>query len=379
MASRRKTPNSEDLNKLQQIFEDDFGSEQDLTSKTWVRGDVIQRGNVEKLDTTTEVNTRGATYRPGQQQSNKGNQNALNAATQRAHELAAKFNAKPSSNASKSFGKKTAEKKKSQLELFKEEIKAQHDAREALKAEQRQKAKLTGQALPSSYPLTAASDQGDPNSTNIFISAINTRCTEDDLMHFFGRFGPLASVKIMYPRSEEEKRKERNCAFVAFCCRKDAERCMSKMQNAEYMGHELKLGWGKSVPNLGSQPPIYIPERLKWLLSPPKPSSLPLNAQPPVRGNRDYSIDNLHHCTVRVVIPNDMTLVRLINRVVEQVVNEGPMLEAILMDKEANNPMFQFLFDFTCPAHTYYRWRLFSILNGESLAFWRTKKISHVC
>lgn len=67
MASRRKTPNSEDLNKLQQIFEDDFGSEQDLTSKTWVRGDVIQRGNVEKLDTTTEVNTRGATYRPGQQ------------------------------------------------------------------------------------------------------------------------------------------------------------------------------------------------------------------------------------------------------------------------------------------------------------------------
>lgn len=72
---------------------------------------------------------------------------------------------------------------------------------------------------------------------------------------------------------------------------------MSKMQNAEYMGHELKLGWGKSVPNLGSQPPIYIPERLKWLLSPPKPSSLPLNAQPPVRGNREYSIDNLHHCT----------------------------------------------------------------------------------
>lgn len=56
-----------------------------------------------------------------------------------------------------------------------------------------------------------------------------------------------------------------------------------------------------------------------------------------------------------MVIPNDMTLVRLINRVVEQVVNEGPMLEAILMDKEANNPMFQFLFDFTCPAHTYYR------------------------
>lgn len=302
------------------------------------------------------------------------NQNALNAATQRAHELAAKFNAKPPSTTPKSFGKKANDKKKSQLELFKEEIKAQHDAREAMKAHEREKAKLTGQTLPANYTLTAASDQGDPNSTNIFISAISSHCGEDDLMHFFGRYGPLASVKIMYPRTEEEKRKERNCAFVAFCCRKDAERCMSKVQNSEYMGIELKLGWGKSVPNLGTQPPIYVPERLKWLLSPPKPSQLPLNAQLPPRSTIAPTVDNLHECTVRVVIPNDMQLVRLINRVVEHVVKEGPMFEAIVMDKESNNPMFQFLYDFSCPAHTYYRWRLYSVLNGESLTFWRTKK-----
>ena len=56
-----------------------------------------------------------------------------------------------------------------------------------------------------------------------------------------------------------------------------------------------------------------------------------------------------------MVIPNDMQLVRLINRVVEHVVKEGPMFEAIVMDKESNNPMFQFLYDFSCPAHTYYR------------------------
>jgi len=72
---------------------------------------------------------------------------------------------------------------------------------------------------------------------------------------------------------------------------------MSTVQNTEYMGHELKLGWGKSVPNLGSQPPIYVPERLKWLLSPPKPSNLPLNAQPPPRGKNDFDIENLHQCT----------------------------------------------------------------------------------
>ena len=60
-------------------------------------------------------------------------------------------------------------------------------------------------------------------------------------------------------------------------------------------------------------------------------------------------------CLVRVVIPTDPQLVRLINRVIEFVVREGPMFEAILMDKESNNPMFQFLYDYSCPAHSYYR------------------------
>lgn len=31
-----------------------------------------------------------------------------------------------------------------------------------------------------------------------------------------GRFGPIASVKIMWPRDEEARRKGRNCGFVAF-------------------------------------------------------------------------------------------------------------------------------------------------------------------
>ena len=51
-----------------------------------------------------------------------------------------------------------------------------------------------------------------------------------------------------------------------------------------------------------------------------------------------------------------MQLVRLINRTIQHVVLQGPIFEAMLMDKESNNPMFQFLFDYTCPAHTYYRY-----------------------
>ena len=143
---------------------------------------------------------------------------------------------------------------------------------------------------------------------------------------------------------------------------------MGTLQNTQWYGHELKLGWGKAIPNILQQPPIYMPERLKWFLAPPPPSKLPLNAQPPGEiPDESLGVDQLKQCTVRVVIPTDQQLVRLINRVVEFVIKEGPMFEAILMDRENNNPMFQFLFDYSCPAHSYYRWRLYSVLQGKKI------------
>lgn len=49
-------------------------------------------------------------------------------------------------------------------------------------------------------------------------------------MRTFGRFGPIASVKIMWPRTEEEKRRQRNCGFVAFMNRADAQAARDEMQ-----------------------------------------------------------------------------------------------------------------------------------------------------
>ncbi|KAK2573566.1 U2 snRNP-associated SURP motif-containing protein [Acropora cervicornis] len=59
---------------------------------------------------------------------------------------------------------------------------------------------------------------------------------------------------------------------------------------------------------------------------------------------------------------------------VEFVVREGPMFEAMIMNKELNNPMYRFLFDNQSPEHSYYRWKLFSILQGDSPTKWRTEK-----
>ena len=70
---------------------------------------------------------------------------------------------------------------------------------------------------------------GDPNTTNIYLGNINPKMTEQQLMEIFGKYGPLASVKVMWPRTEEEKARNRNCGFVAFMSRKDAERAMKKL------------------------------------------------------------------------------------------------------------------------------------------------------
>jgi len=54
--------------------------------------------------------------------------------------------------------------------------------------------------------------------------------TEKQLMELFGRFGPLASVKIMWPRTDEEKSRGRNCGFVAFMNRNDGERALKHLR-----------------------------------------------------------------------------------------------------------------------------------------------------
>lgn len=54
--------------------------------------------------------------------------------------------------------------------------------------------------------------------------------TETQLCEVFGKYGPLASIKIMWPRTEEERSRGRNCGFVAFMNRKDGERAMNVLR-----------------------------------------------------------------------------------------------------------------------------------------------------
>ncbi|XP_058175187.1 U2 snRNP-associated SURP motif-containing protein [Anopheles ziemanni] len=291
--------------------------------------------------------------------------------------------------------KRNQEKKKSNLEIFKEELRQiQEEREERHKYKHMARSMLPGTSSAESDPVyketeSGSFDNGDPNTTNLYLGNLNPKISEQALMELFGKYGPLASIKIMWPRSEEEKMRGRNCGFVAYMSRRDAERALRALNGRDVMGYEMKLGWGKSVPIMTH--PIYIPPKLLAYTLPPPPSGLPFNAQP-----HPSDTDNIPKMTsvaymsepelkermdsvlvksvVKVVIPTERHLLMLIHRMVEFVIREGPMFEALIMTREMDNPMYKFLFENESPAHIYYRWKLFSLLQGDTPGDWRTKE-----
>jgi U2-associated protein SR140 len=69
-------------------------------------------------------------------------------------------------------------------------------------------------------------DTGDPTTTNLYVGNLAPTVTEELLYEIFGKFGQINSVKVMWPRTEEEKVRRRNCGFVSFKSRNDAEDAM---------------------------------------------------------------------------------------------------------------------------------------------------------
>ncbi|XP_036733201.2 U2 snRNP-associated SURP motif-containing protein isoform X2 [Manis pentadactyla] len=359
--------------------------------KTFVRGGVV---NAAKEEHETDEK-RGKIYKPSSRfadQKNPPNQSS----NERPPSLLVIETKKPP------LKKGEKEKKKSNLELFKEELKQiqeerdeRHKTKGRLSRFEPPQSDSDGQRRSMDAPsrrnrssvlddyAPGSHDVGDPSTTNLYLGNINPQMNEEMLCQEFGRFGPLASVKIMWPRTDEERARERNCGFVAFMNRRDAERALKNLNGKMIMSFEMKLGWGKAVPI--PPHPIYIPPSMMEHTLPPPPSGLPFNAQPrerlknpnapmlpPPKNKEDFE-KTLSQAIVKVVIPTERNLLALIHRMIEFVVREGPMFEAMIMNREINNPMFRFLFENQTPAHVYYRWKLYSILQGDSPTKWRTE------
>lgn len=77
-------------------------------------------------------------------------------------------------------------------------------------------------------------DSDDPTSTNLYVGNISSNVTEEILYREFGKYGPIGSIKIMWPRSEDEKKRGRMCGFVAFMERDHAEKARDGLQGVYY-------------------------------------------------------------------------------------------------------------------------------------------------
>lgn len=383
---KRKRDEDEAAASVYQDFVETFQNPQSsAVSKTWVKAGTYDAG------TRKEDNReKGKLYKPMPKNlDDKSTSSAQDYAKQLASETQKDIMINK---------KKAQDKKKSNLELFKEELRQMQEERN-----ERHKYKHAVKTMiptPSIHNVLehpepvyretdtpGSFDNGDPNTTNLYLGNLNPKITEQQLMELFGKYGALASVKIMWPRSEEEKSRGRNCGFVAFMARKDAERALRGLSGKDVMGYEMKLGWGKAVPIMAH--PIYIPPCLQQYAMPPPKSGLPFNAQPlgdvpnlkdldlqayMTDENKKKEIDDiLYNSVVKVVIPTERQLLMTIHRMIEFVIREGPMFEAIIMNREINNPMYRFLFEHDDPAHIYYRWKLFSLLQGDTPSEWREK------
>ncbi|XP_045135169.1 U2 snRNP-associated SURP motif-containing protein-like isoform X2 [Portunus trituberculatus] len=409
MTSRNKTKKEEEKKRQEeeaaaQAYEEFVATFEETPSqkgKVWVKAGTFDAGS--RKEDTKE---KGKLYKP----------------TSKLAELAEKFSSaekaaqyasiradkdKPEKPGKK---KEKEKKKKSNLELFKEELKMiQEERAERHRIKNMYQTRESGKSsrfeapepkIPGFLddPKIGSFDPGDPTTTNLYLGNLSPKITEQRLMELFGRYGPLASIKIMWPRTDDERNRGRNCGFVAFMNRKDGERALSSLNGKDIDGFEMKLGWGKAVPI--PLHPIYIPPALVELTLPPPPSGLPFNAQPdkrdkdknwklslsqnlkippvgtplPTEGEKKEEMDKiLQRAVVKVVIPTERSLLQLIHRTIEFIVREGPMFEAMIMNREISNPDFRFLFENQSPAHVYYRWKLFSMLQGDSPSRWSTR------
>eukprot|EP00002_Diphylleia_rotans_P021167 TRINITY_DN4121_c0_g1_i9.p1 TRINITY_DN4121_c0_g1~~TRINITY_DN4121_c0_g1_i9.p1 ORF type:complete len:319 (-),score=78.85 TRINITY_DN4121_c0_g1_i9:2121-3077(-) len=134
-------------------------------------------------------------------------------------------------------------KKKRTIEMMIEEMKREQENKE-------KKVKPDGTPLApgEAFPGAGSFDTGDPSTTNLYVGNVHPNITEEMLYKEFRQYGEIASIKIMWPRTEDEHKRARNCAFVAYMRREDAEIAREELNNFDMLGMELRVGWGKAVP-----------------------------------------------------------------------------------------------------------------------------------
>ena len=245
--------------------------------------------------------------------------------------------------------------------------------------------------------------------------------------------GDLYSVKIMWPRTAEERARGRNTGFVCFMDRSDAQEALDALSESDPFGtgRLLRLGWGKNVkmsvkrgtggvpipPIRGKskssregEPSENAASNVSTGISPgdeANPSatkrqkmgddamvgvavgSAPANAlgdKPalPIKESNAPTYDATIHAAdaITVVPPDDPYRRKFITTVASFIAKDGSLLERKIAERESNNPKFSFLTNTRSVLQTeeeyqqeviFYRWRVYAFAQGDGFDHWQTQ------
>ncbi|CAM9427609.1 unnamed protein product, partial [Ectocarpus fasciculatus] len=263
----------------------------------------------------------------------------------------------------------------------------------------------SSQAAAASVHAPGSHDSGDGSTTNLYVGNLAPSVTEEQLTEIFGAFGPVNSVKVMWPRTPEERSKQRNCGFVSFMTRVDAEDAKNELHDYVLDGHHITVGWGKAVKinavpvpmpsraaalpvgpppavSRGPAPPLCPPPGMHSLtpfLPPPLPPgpppaalAAPLPPGPPPPPSRwDSRPPTENDAKIVVIVPQDRAVRELIDLTAKFVAIDGDPFEQAVKERQRLDPRYAFLFNPGSHEGTYYRWRTYANVMGDDERSWR--------
>ena len=229
-------------------------------------------------------------------------------------------------------------------------------------------------------------------------------------------------MKIMWPRTAEERARGRNTGFVCFINRSDAQEALDALSESDPFGtgRLLRLGWGKNVkmtvkrgPGGVPIPPIRGKDRkqeegkvpaasvasdepalhkkqrtendatIKAMESAPASA---LNNAPSISMKElnapKYDAAIHAAAAIRLIPPTDPYRRKFITTVASFIAKDGSYLERKVAERESNNPKFSFLTNTRSVLQTeeeyqqeliFYRWRVYSFGHGDGFDHWQTE------
>eukprot|EP00929_Paragymnodinium_shiwhaense_P008618 TRINITY_DN112575_c0_g1_i1.p1 TRINITY_DN112575_c0_g1~~TRINITY_DN112575_c0_g1_i1.p1 ORF type:complete len:877 (-),score=212.43 TRINITY_DN112575_c0_g1_i1:513-3143(-) len=223
---------------------------------------------------------------------------------------------------------------------------------------------------------TAPAVRDELLTTNLYVGSLTPHWTEEMLGREFGKFGGITSIKIMYPRTEQQRWRGLNSGFVQYRTRQQAEAARAAMNGKEYFGLCLRVDWGKQVqtaPAYGAQANL-MPTQPAGMQVPQSPFPQGMPQQDAAGSSAERKSRWNVAKTIVVVPPESVALKRFIDRTAEYVSAEGWDFEKLLLEKEKDNSRFAFMKADNAddPLHVYYRWRVFAYFQGDTDDIWRT-------